>query len=479
MQIVIYISCNIKVGQGHLSRCLNLAHMLKGNNISFTGNIDDFGINLIKNYGYDVGDVEFADLSIIDDYGISLEQEIEIAKKSVKIMVIDDSPNRPHYCDILLDQNYVSKNNEYLPLMQKYETQFLLGPEYLLLAPEYFEPFKRITKQKPERCLVFFTGGDCQGMTLKAIEAIKDCDFATDVVIGLNNPQKEQIVAEVDKYPQITLHIQTTKMRELIDNADFSIGEFGFSTWERLARKLPMIGIITSDYQEKLENYFVKNDLVISLGWREKITIDDIKNAIYNIRNIDLSGYENIGNFKNLSTIINFLSLPFSVRKVTQNDSDMLLNWRNQDYIRQHMATNHVISQQEHDKWFAKMLVSAADCYLVFEFKGLPIGLIYFNKINNINAEWGFYIGNKEYLGSGFGFAMEIYAVWYAFVVLKIKKLLCYVKHTNKNAYNLYIKFGFSEYQKDDDYIYLELNNRDFIMENMQKFINFYDRKYD
>ena len=40
MQIVIYISCNIKVGQGHLSRCLNLAHMLKGNNISFTGNID-------------------------------------------------------------------------------------------------------------------------------------------------------------------------------------------------------------------------------------------------------------------------------------------------------------------------------------------------------------------------------------------------------------------------------------------------------
>ena len=129
----------------------------------------------------------------------------------------------------------------------------------------------------------------------------------------------------------------------------------------------------------------------------EKKIIDGMANVLYNhkdnIKSIDLSGYEDICNWQNLSTIIKFLSLPFSVRKVTQNDSDMLLNWRNQDYIRQHMATNHVISQNEHDKWFAKMLVSAADCYLVFEFKGLPIGLIYFNKINNIN----YYIVWRDY----------------------------------------------------------------------------------
>ncbi len=288
---IIHLTCNASIGQGHLARCLNLADMLKNDfEIAFYGNIEDFGARLIENRGYSVTtNTKFVDLSIIDDYSVTSEQEKQIAQYSKKIMVIDDAPNRKHYCDILLDQNYTKEINEYTALMQKENTQFLLGPQYLLLGKEYHKTFERTTKTKPERCLIFFTGGDCKGATLTAIDAVKDLDFITDVVIGINNPYKAQIIEKVDKYPQMKLHIQTNKMRDLMANADFCIGSFGFNTWERLTMKLPTIGVILAENQKCVLRYIKDNNYAINLGHYNEINSKNIKHAIANIHTINFN----------------------------------------------------------------------------------------------------------------------------------------------------------------------------------------------
>ena len=43
-------------------------------------------------------------------------------------------------------------------------------------------------------------------------------------------------------------------------------------------------------------------------------------------------------------------------------DKQMVLAWRNQDRVRQHMYTTHVISEAEHDTWFGNVLVRQDQC---------------------------------------------------------------------------------------------------------------------
>ena len=88
-------------------------------------------------------------------------------------MVIDDLANRPHHCNLLLDQNlYPNMEKRYQHLVSN-DTKQLLGLKYLLLRDE-FKPFKNFTRtvDKVKKILISFGGSDATNETLKAIKAI-------------------------------------------------------------------------------------------------------------------------------------------------------------------------------------------------------------------------------------------------------------------------------------------------------------------
>jgi len=317
MNIIFRTDASMKIGTGHIMRCLTLADRLraKGAEIAFInralpGNLSHF----VKSNGYKVyqlpcADEKFdnagiswetdaeqtasflskqkllADWLIVDQYDLDKNWELKVRPYVKKIMVIDDLADRPHDCDLLLDQNfYINLNHRYEGLVPNH-CQKLLGPRYLLLRPEFGEARKNLRERhgSVKRIFIFFGGSDASNQTLKALKAIRLLDrgdIGIDVVVGSSNRHQEQIKRLCGTMPGATFYCQVKNMAQLMLNADLAIGAGGTTTWERCYLGLPTITIITAPNQAEMTAAVAAAGATWNIGRQEKVKITDIANSI-------------------------------------------------------------------------------------------------------------------------------------------------------------------------------------------------------
>ena len=142
-------------------------------------------------------------------------------------MVIDDIADRPHDCDILLDQNlYQAMETRYDNLVPT-ACKKLIGPRYALLRSEFAVARENLRQRDGhvKRIVVFFGGVDPTNETAKALEAVRMLDrpnIAVDVVVGGANPNKRAIKSLCLKIPNVSFHCQVNNMAELMAAADLA-----------------------------------------------------------------------------------------------------------------------------------------------------------------------------------------------------------------------------------------------------------------
>lgn len=134
------------------------------------------------------------------------------------------------------------------------------------------------------------------------------------------------------------------------------------------------------------------------------------------------------------------------LRPITEADSAMVLEWRNKAFVRMWMYTDQVISEEEHNTWFARMLKDLSKIYLIYEINDDPAGVVAFTEINKRDntASWAFYLG-FENLPKGSGTRMEELALAYAFNTMALRKLKCEVLATNLKVLKMHYKHGFKK----------------------------------
>ncbi|MBP2655030.1 MAG: pseudaminic acid biosynthesis-associated protein PseG [Firmicutes bacterium] len=275
MKVVFRCDASMRLGMGHLMRCLTLATVLfrAGATISFVcrkSAVDltarlrsrGFEVALIGNEDTDeivpvsedaretaaiLADFQQVDWLVVDHYALGADWELVQRKYARNIMVIDDLANRRHDCDILLDQNlFADANMRYQGLLPD-GCRPLLGPHYALLRQEFMEyrNNSRINTSK-KRLFVSFGGGDFTNETAKVLNAIRDADFTelvVDVVIGAANLNYDKIAELCASISNVKLYREVDNMAELMAAADFCIGGGGSTTWERCCIGLPSIVI--------------------------------------------------------------------------------------------------------------------------------------------------------------------------------------------------------------------------------------------
>ncbi|OEU74768.1 MAG: UDP-2,4-diacetamido-2,4,6-trideoxy-beta-L-altropyranose hydrolase [Desulfuromonadales bacterium C00003107] len=202
-----------------------------------------------------------------------------------QIAVIDDLADRPHDCDLLLDQNlYPEMKNRYDGLLP-IRCRQLLGPEYALLRPEFALERGRLRSRdgSVRRILVFFGGCDLGNETGKALEVLRAAEFedvVVDVVVGAGNPLRQEIESLCRSLPQVNFHCQVSNMAELMAAADLSIGAGGATTWERCAMGLPGLVVAVARNQEELAAYGGEQGLFFFLGTSETVTLEQMREAL-------------------------------------------------------------------------------------------------------------------------------------------------------------------------------------------------------
>lgn len=133
------------------------------------------------------------------------------------------------------------------------------------------------------------------------------------------------------------------------------------------------------------------------------------------------------------------------MRLMAAEDSARVLAWRNLPEIRRWMYTDHVISQEEHDRWFAGALVNPTRRYWIIELDGAPVGLANLADIDlgQRRATWAYYLADPAVRGRGLGAFVEYFVIEHVFDDLGLDKLWCEVLVENEAVWKMHEAFGF------------------------------------
>jgi UDP-2,4-diacetamido-2,4,6-trideoxy-beta-L-altropyranose hydrolase len=306
MKIVFRADASRELGSGHVMRCLALAEELRhGGHQTFflcrrlPGDMVKFiksrgvAVVIVDADGYLEESIEAAqvlasigvDWLVVDHYGLDARWELALRDGYGKIMVIDDVADRPHDCDLLLDQNLCQGMDTRYHGLVPPRTRLLLGPVYALLRPEFARARAGLRRREGalRHILVCFGGSDPGNETAKALEGIRQFgleEITVDVVVGASNPHRDDIERLCEMEPGMVFHCQANNMAELMAKADMAIGGGGSSIWERCCLGLPSLSVILADNQIGATLAASAYGATVNLGRAEGLSGKDYRQAI-------------------------------------------------------------------------------------------------------------------------------------------------------------------------------------------------------
>ncbi len=291
------VDSNEKIGIGHIKRCVRIAQKLRENghqSIFFTdrkSNLDFFIKNFKIFYLYDKNSKFISQkndakkflkkiennniIVVLDDYRLDFNWEQEVSKNKIKVIVLDDSQTKKHFCDIyinykpsLVDQTKIKSN-----IFKKKDTQLLLGPKYAIIDCKQNDQVKRPTKNVYKICFYMGGGGDFKffnNIILRFINLSAQFKkkFELNIVRGIANKNFEKMILLSKKYKFIKIIDGRKNLDKKISSMDLLVGSAGNIVYETSYYNIPSIFFEISKNQnndlqsmENIGHYFVLNKL--------------------------------------------------------------------------------------------------------------------------------------------------------------------------------------------------------------------------
>ncbi len=215
------------------------------------------------------------DWIVVDHYALDIRWETAVRPDTSSLMVIDDMANRPHECQLLLDQNYYPQSEQRYGAISEC-SEFLLGPAYALLRPEFHAEHCRAKCRTGEvrRLLVFMGGSDYGNVTssiLRTLLSLQGHSLEIEVIVGNANPHLAE-VAKLCEQAGAQMLTQVNDMATRMARADLSIGATGVATWERAAVGLPTLAVSIADNQRDIARYADQLGILRWLGDAAQVT---------------------------------------------------------------------------------------------------------------------------------------------------------------------------------------------------------------
>lgn len=155
------------------------------------------------------------------------------------------------------------------------------------------------------------------------------------------------------------------------------------------------------------------------------------------------------------------------LRKMTEDDTDLIVKWRNQDFVRKNFIYQKPFTRQGHQNWIETMIKTGRVIqFIICTAEDRPVGSVYLRDIDRDHnrAEYGIFIGEREALGLGFGTQAARLMIRYSFEKLGLHKLMLRVLAGNDRARRSYERAGFVQEAYLRDEVCLEDGYRDVIL---------------
>ena len=203
---------------------------------------------------------QVVDWLVVDHYALDRRWEQAMRPHTRRIMAIDDLADRPHDCDLLLDQNLGCQTKDYGGLISRH-TQMLIGPTYALLRAEFAQwrehSLRRRAQPQLKNLLITMGGVDQANATCQVLDALTRCELPAElritVVMGSTAPWLAQVQAQATTMPRPTqVQVAVNNMAQLMAESDLCIGAAGSTSWERCCVGLPALQLVLAANQKEI-----------------------------------------------------------------------------------------------------------------------------------------------------------------------------------------------------------------------------------
>lgn len=392
------------IGAGHVTRCLSLAKVMASlrcecafaigpETLATVPALDRAGFETLivdteeKNAARLLKEQfqEQPDWLVIDHYGIDAASEASYRTVAHNLMVIDDLADKPHDCDLLLDQGPGRVGSDYAGLVPL-GAVVLAGPAYALLDPAFGDLRDNLkTASNTERTDIFVSFGstDPGNFTLRGLAALDAAGASgrINVVLGAAAPHRTAVEQRMEPLGSgAKLHIDTNETISLLSESSMAIGAGGVSALERSCCGVPSLVTVTAANQRAAA------EGLSALGAARQINLDDTASAADTISNFLLNAEarakmshaaqllcDGRGARRVSMALMPERSVhgdPVSLRPATLDDEDLMLAWQQFPGARRFARNVDAPDRETHTAWIRDTLDNPESMLNVIECNG-------------------------------------------------------------------------------------------------------------
>lgn len=136
--------------------------------------------------------------------------------------------------------------------------------------------------------------------------------------------------------------------------------------------------------------------------------------------------------------------MAITLRKVSEDDLEMIMNWRMSETVTKYMNTNPKLTLEGQKKWLESLERNENVRNWIIEVEGVPAGLINLADIdwNNRTTSWGYYIGEEDLRSLKLAISLEMSLYDYCFDVLGFTEVHSEVFKLNEGVWKLHTACG-------------------------------------
>ena len=405
-----------EIGGGHVMRCLTLARALAGAGWSITFAVSQDTLTITPTGLFEAYDLivlaqkddlpECAgafDVAVIDHYGLGADYETRLREITGHVVAIDDFPDRPHDCDVLIDQNFGRSTADYVGMTPRAAT-VLAGTSYALLRAEFGATRAAGLPAKGEggsslNILVSLGLTDVGGVTCEVVNRLlaMNLNARINVVIGPAAPSRASLETLASD-GQITLHIAADNMADLMAQADLCIGAGGTTSWERCCLGLPTVLLVLAENQRDIAASLAEAGAAISLtGWSK----GELETAVARLTDntevlrVMATKAAMLCDGAGATRVVNAMGTlradktspdgPMTARMADVGDRADLWLWRTHPRARAVSLSDDMIPWQDHCRWYDASLTRDGRIILIIEHSAEPVGYV---RLDREGAAW-------------------------------------------------------------------------------------------
>jgi UDP-2,4-diacetamido-2,4,6-trideoxy-beta-L-altropyranose hydrolase len=379
-----------------------------------------------------------------------------VRRDGLRVLAIDDYGHAGHYAaDLVLNQNLHA--NEDLYQDREPYTGLLLGTRFALLRREFRE-WRGWTHEVPEsarKVLVTLGGTDPDGVTLKVIEAIAQVrlmGLEAVIVVGAGNPRLGEVKA-LARAAAGTVRVRTdvTDMPKLMAWADVAVAAGGTTTWERALLGLPSLVIVLADNQKELVEASEQTGIGWNLGPHQELSVPALADALRRLL-VDAPargamarrGPELIDGL-GANRVLRFLRTDVHhLRPVQAEDCRQIWEWANESVTRAASFSPGPIAWERHEPWFTAKLDDPNCAYFIaLDGEGQPVGQVRFD-VDGAEAVISVGLAGRR-LGLGYGPELIRLGVRELFRTRPVERVNALIRTENLRSLRAFIKAGFTD----------------------------------